>query len=86
MINIGDKVKLIDLNGKKEKREIEHIGFVESISNSFIVIRLKNYRTCINRADLIENTGLRLQVRKNREWLEVGKGIFESVEKGDNNV
>lgn len=77
MINIGDKVKLIDLNGKKEKREIEHVGFVESISNSFIVIRLKNYRTCINRADLVENTGLRVQVRKNKQWLEVGKEIFK---------
>lgn len=77
MINIGDKVKLIDQNGKKEMKILEHVGFVESISNSFIVIRLKNYRTCINRADLILDTGLRLQVRKNREWLEVGKEIFK---------
>lgn len=76
MINIGDKVKLIDVIGKTSRTK-EQIGFVESISNSFIVIRLKNYRTCINRADLIEHTGLRLQVRKNREWIEVGKEIFK---------
>ena len=77
MINIGDKVKLIDVNGRKERTLEEHIGFVERISNSFIVIRLKNYRTCLNRADLILDTGLRLQVRKNKQWLEVGKEIFE---------
>lgn len=75
MINIGDKVKLIDINLRKEIAFNEQIGFVEKIYKDFILISLENYKTCLNKSDLIEGEGFKLQVRQENEWLDIGKEI-----------
>ncbi|AMN31740.1 hypothetical protein [Clostridium perfringens] len=83
MIKTNQAVKLIESNGRKEVTINEHIGFIKEIYKDFILIELKNYDTCLNKADLIENIGLRLQVRKENEWIEVGKEIFEGIKVPD---
>ncbi|MDH2474280.1 hypothetical protein [Clostridium perfringens] len=79
MLNIGDKVKLIDINLRKEIAFNEQIGFVEKIYKDFILISLDNYKTCLNKADLIEGEGFKLQVRQDNEWLDIGKEIFKNI-------
>lgn len=70
MLKINQAVKLIENNSRREASVDEHIGFIKAIYKDFIVIELKNYNTCLNKADLIEDTGLRLQIRKEKR---VGK-------------
>ena len=79
MLSIGDKVKLIDIDLRKEIAFTEQIGFVERIYKDFILISLDNYKTCLNKADLIEGEGFKLQVRQDNEWLDVGKEIFKDT-------
>ncbi|HFD2032847.1 hypothetical protein [Clostridium perfringens] len=64
MIDIGDKVNLIDIDLRKEIALKEQTGVVEKIYKDFILIKLENYRTCLNKADLIEGEGFKLQVIK----------------------
>ncbi|XZM32548.1 hypothetical protein ACSXAY_11540 [Clostridium perfringens] len=63
----------------KEVTIEEHIGFVKKIYKDFILIELKNYNVCLNKADLIENVGFKLQVRRANEWIEVGKEVFTDL-------
>lgn len=79
MIKVNRAVKLIENNEHKEVTIDEHIGFVKKIYKDFILIELKNYNVCLNKADLIENIGLKLQVRRDNEWLEVGKEVFTDL-------
>lgn len=79
MLNIGYKVKLIDINLRKEIVFNEQIGFVEKIYKDFILISLDNYKTCLNKADLIEGEGFKLKVRQDNEWLDIGKEIFKDI-------
>lgn len=79
MLSIGDEVKLIDIDLRKEIALTEQIGFIERIYKDFIVIKLKNYKTCLNKADLIEGEGFKLQVRQDNEWLDIGKEIFKDI-------
>ena len=62
MLKINQAVKLIENNSRREASVDEYIGFIKAIYKDFIVIELKNYNTCLNKADLIEDTGLRLQM------------------------
>ena len=79
MVNIGQKARLIILGKCKEIVKREQLGIVESIDKDFIVVKLRNYKTCLNKADLIEGEGLKLQVRQDNEWLDVGKEIFKDT-------
>lgn len=79
MLNIGDKVKLIDINLRKEIAFEEQEGVLERIYKDFILIDLENYKTCLNKADLIEGEGFKLQVRQGNEWLDIGKEIFKDT-------
>lgn len=79
MVYIGDKVKLIVIGFHKEKAVKEQIGFVEKIYKDFILIKLENYKTCLNKADLIEGEGFKLQVRQDNEWLYIGKEILKNT-------
>ncbi|EOU1153730.1 hypothetical protein C4D51_01230 [Clostridium perfringens] len=83
MLKINQAVKLIENNSRREASVDEHIGFIKAIYKDFIVIELKNYNTCLNKADLIEDTGLRLQIREEKEWVKVGKEIFEMIKVPD---
>ncbi|MDM0609456.1 hypothetical protein QTH09_00255 [Clostridium perfringens] len=79
MLSIGDEVKLIDIDLRKEIALTEQIGFVERIYRDFIVIKLKNYKTCLNKADLIEGVGFKLQVIKDNKSIDVGKEVFKDL-------
>ncbi|MDO6232890.1 hypothetical protein [Clostridium perfringens] len=83
MLKINQAVKLIENNSRREASVDEHIGFIKAIYKDFIVIELKNYNTCLNKSDLIEDTGLRLQIREEKEWVKVGKEIFERIKVPD---
>lgn len=83
MLKINQAVKLIENNSRREASVDEHIGFIKAIYKDFIVIELKNYNTCLNKADIIEDTGLRLQIREEKEWVKVGKEIFERIKVPD---
>ena len=79
MLSIGDKVKLIDIDLRKEIAFTEQIGFVERIYKDFILISLDNYKTCLNKADLIEGVGFKLQVIKDNKSIDVGKEVFKDI-------
>lgn len=79
MVSIGDEVKLIDINLRKEIILEEQIGFVEKVYKDFILIKLDNYKTCLNKADLIEGEGFKLQVIKDNKSIDVGKEVFKEL-------
>lgn len=79
MIDIGDKVNLIDIDLRKEIALKEQPGVVEKIYEDFILIKLENYRTCLNKADLIEGEGFKLQVIKDNRLIDVGKEVFKGL-------
>ena len=79
MLKVNRAVKLIENNERKDVTVDEHIGLVKKIYKDFILIELKNYNVCLNKADLIENVGLKLQVRKDNEWIEVGKEVLKDI-------
>ncbi len=79
MLAIGDEVNLIDIDLRKEIALTEQIGFIERIYKDFIVIKLENYKTCLNKADLIEGVGFKLQVIKDNKSIDVGKEVFKDI-------
>lgn len=79
MLAIGDKVNLIDIDLRKEIALKEQPGVVEKIYEDFILIKLENYRTCLNKADLIEGEGFKLQVIKDNKSIDVGKEVFKDL-------
>ncbi|WP_075809903.1 hypothetical protein [Clostridium perfringens] len=79
MLAIGDEVNLIDIDLRKDIAITEQIGFIERIYKDFIVIKLKNYKTCLNKADLIEGEGFKLQVIKDNKSIDVGKEVFKDL-------
>lgn len=79
MVEVGQLAELIILGKCKEITPIRQEGIIESINKDFIVIKLKNYKTCLNKTDLIENRGFKLKVKQNDRWIDVRKEILKDT-------
>lgn len=65
----GQAIKFIkkDYHGKIT----EKIGKVVKVYSNFILLDLKQYKTCILIADIIAPLDYKLKVKKNKKWIEV---------------
>lgn len=70
----GQAIKLI----KKDyhNRITERVGKIAKIYSNFILLDLKEYKTCIGIADVLSPRDYKLKVKNNKKWIDVDKEML----------
>ncbi|HAT4161930.1 TPA: hypothetical protein I9Z77_001354 [Clostridium perfringens] len=81
MFNIGDKVELIDTEKARgrESEAYEQYGVIEDIFKNFILIKLPNYRTCANKANIGTDGNFKLLVKNGDTWVDIGREALNDI-------
>ena len=70
----GQAIKLI----KKDyhNRITERVGTIAKIYSNFILLDLKEYKTCIGIADVLSPRDYKLKVKNNKKWIDADKEML----------
>lgn len=71
----GQKIKLVTIDFHRRKEE--HIGKVEKIYPSFILLDLKNYKESISKSDILNPRNYNLKIRNKKCWIDVTEDMLE---------
>lgn len=67
-IKIGDKIKFIPNDDRKEKGKI---GIVSEINKHFMLLDCKNYKECVSVIELKTQRSYKFYIRNNKIWKEI---------------
>lgn len=70
----GQVIKLIKRD--HHKRLTEKVGKIDKIYNNFILLGMKEYKTCIGIADVVSPGDYKLKIKKNKQWIDVDKEML----------
>ena len=76
MLKRGINIKVINKDGKGGISK--PIGKVILIYPTYIVVKLDKYTECFNIADIVNPSSSKLQIKQNKEWVDVTKDMLSS--------
>lgn len=76
MLKRGINIKVIKKDGKGGISN--PIGKVILIYPTYIVVGFDNYTECFNIADIVNPASSKLQIKQNKEWVDVTKDMLSS--------
>lgn len=78
-LQVGQVIKLIkNGEGRGRKNPIEeHIGQVNKIYPTFLLLKLEEYNECILIADILDRKNYNLKVKKGKGWIETNIDMLD---------
>lgn len=76
MLKRGINIQVIKKDGKGGISK--PIGKVILIYPTYIVVKLDKYTECFNIADIVNPSSSKLQIKQNKEWVDVTKDMLSS--------
>lgn len=76
MLKRGLNIRVIKKDGNSGVTKF--IGKIILIKKTYIVVKLDKYTECFNIADIVNPSSSKLQIKQNKEWVDVTKDMLSS--------
>lgn len=76
MLKRGLNIRVIKKDGNGGVSKL--IGKIILIKKTYIVVKLDKYTECFNIADIVNPSSSKLQIKQNKEWVDVTKDMLSS--------
>lgn len=76
-LKTGQSIRFVKEVLRRNRKNFKKEGKIEKVYSNYILLNLKDYKTCINFGDLIAPRQYRLQIKENGEWIDANIKMLE---------